>query len=132
LIPLAIYEPMADSRWKTGFLKTCAATLIYGVVHSLFASLSAKRTAVRIAGERTRNALYRPFYLVQSAVTMAVLIAYIRRQPTRALYDCRGIAALPFRAVQIAGLCWATAAAYEVGLLEILGQTGSLSPLERR
>jgi methanethiol S-methyltransferase len=73
--------------------------------------------------------LYRPFYLVQSGVTIAVLIAYTRRQPARVLYQYKGLAALPFRIIQAAGICWATAAAYQVGLLEILGVRPALGLL---
>ena len=112
---------MNRSPWIKGFLRTAAATLVYAAVHSFFASRTAKRLAAKLAGQRNVNALYRPFYLVQSAITIAPLIAYIRRQPTRVLYENTGLAALPFRAIQAGGICWATTAAYEVGLSEILG-----------
>jgi methanethiol S-methyltransferase len=112
---------IARPRWTTGFVRTCAATVIYAAMHSVFASRTVKRTAARLFGRRNRNALYRPFYLVQSVITIAVLMAYVRHQPARVLYHYKGLAAVPFRIIQAAGICWATAAAYQVGLLEILG-----------
>lgn len=81
----------------------------------------AKRAAVKLFGERNRNALYRAFYLAQSSVTISFLIAYIRRQPTKVLYDYKGLRAVPFHGIQAAGVCWATASALHVGLFEILG-----------
>ncbi|MFL6446288.1 MAG: hypothetical protein ACJ746_01095 [Bryobacteraceae bacterium] len=110
-----------SSGWFGGFLRTTAATVLYGVVHSLFASGSAKQIASTALGVRRRNALYRPFYLLQSAATMAVLVCYVRRQPEKFIVNARGLASVPFRACQVAGVCWAIAAAYEVGFSEILG-----------
>jgi hypothetical protein len=107
--------------WVKGFLKICAATAIYGLVHSALASHKAKQSARALAGFRCRNALYRPFYLLQSLVTMFLLTLYIRRQPGKTLYSIRGAAAIPFRLGQVGGIIWATYAAYEVGFLEILG-----------
>jgi protein-S-isoprenylcysteine O-methyltransferase Ste14 len=107
--------------WARGFLKVCAATVIYGLVHSALASRKTKQTAREWIGPRYRNALYRPFYLLQSLVTMFLLVAYIRRQPGKTLYHIHGSAAVPFRLGQWGGIVWAVYGAYEVGLLEILG-----------
>lgn len=107
--------------WLKGFLKTAAATVIYAAVHSFFASQRSKEIATRVLGLRQRNALYRAFYLLQSAGTMLWLVAYIRRQPRVFIVRAYGVASVPFRMVQVAGVCWAVAAAYEVGFPEILG-----------
>ncbi len=107
--------------WAKGFLKVCAATTIYGLLHSALASRQAKQAVQGWIGPRYRNALYRPFYLVQSLSTMLLLTAYIRRQPGRTLYQLRGVAAVLLRLGQLGGIIWATYGAYEVGLLEILG-----------
>ena len=103
------------------FARTCLATLLYAALHSFFASDWAKRRTVNVVGPRIRNALYRPFYLAQSIVTMVILVRYIRRQPSRELFRLKGGAAIAFRGLQAAGLCWAIAAAYEVKFTEILG-----------
>jgi hypothetical protein len=106
------------------FLKICAASVVYAIVHSALASRKAKQLSEVLLGSRQRNAVYRPFYLVQSAVSILGLIVYIRRMPGRTLYHFRGFAAVPFRLVQAGGIVWATYAAYEVGLSEILGLRG--------
>jgi methanethiol S-methyltransferase len=107
--------------WWTGFCKTAAATVLYAAVHTLLASRKSKETASRLLGVRQRNGLYRAFYLLQSAGTMLILVGYIRRQPRVFIIKAYGLASVPFRIVQLAGLCWAVAAAYEVGFREILG-----------
>jgi hypothetical protein len=84
-------------------------------------SRKAKQMTQNLIGPRYRNALYRPFYLVQSVITIIPLVAYIRRQPGKTLYHVQGIAAIPFRLLQGIGIFWAVYAAYEVGMLEILG-----------
>jgi hypothetical protein len=112
---------MGSGGWFKGFLRTAAASALYAVVHSLLASGRAKQAATRAIGERNRNALYRPFYLVQSAATMLVLVAYIRRQPGKLIVNARGLASVPFRLVQGAGVWWAIVAAREVRFSEILG-----------
>lgn len=106
------------------FLKVCAATAVYAIVHSALASRRAKQISEALLGPRQRNAVYRPFYLIQSVATIVGLIVYVRRMPGRTLYQFRGFAAAPFRLVQVGGVAWATYAAYEVGLSEILGLRG--------
>jgi hypothetical protein len=107
--------------WRKSFLKICAATVAYSLIHSALASRKAKQVTQNLVGPRYRNALYRLFYLLQSAVTIIPLVAYIRRQPGKTLYNVQGIAAIPFRSAQLGGILWAVYAAYEVGMLEILG-----------
>jgi protein-S-isoprenylcysteine O-methyltransferase Ste14 len=111
------------------FLKVCTATAVYALVHSAFASRRAKQMSAAALGHRYRNAVYRPFYLVQSIATIAVLMVYIRRLPGRTLYRFHGAPAAPFRLIQAGGIVWATYAAYEVGLSEILGLRGLLQLL---
>ncbi len=107
--------------WRRSFLKVCAATAIYGLVHSALASRKAKQTAERMVGSRYRNAFYRTFYLAQSVLTIIPLVVYIRRQPSKTLYHIQGVSAAPLRLAQLAGVFWAIYAAYEVGMTEILG-----------
>ena len=107
--------------WRKGFSKVCVATLIYAAIHSALASRKAKQAARTLIGPRYRNALYRPFYLLQSVVTIILLVVYICRQPNKTLYDIRGLSAIPFRLLQLGSIFWAVYAAYEVGMLEILG-----------
>ena len=119
----------ASGGWLKGFFKTAAATILYAAVHSFLASRKSKETATRVLGVRQRNALYRVFYLLQSAGTMLILVGYIRRQPRVFIIQAYGLASVPFRFVQMAGMAWAVAAAYEVGYTEILGIRPMLSIL---
>ena len=75
--------------WRSMF-KVAAATAVFGVIHSLMASRSAKRAAARTFGVRNRNGLYRVGYICQSLVTVGILAAYSRRQPSGELYRIRG------------------------------------------
>jgi protein-S-isoprenylcysteine O-methyltransferase Ste14 len=109
-----------------GFVRVLAATSLYAVVHTCFASRSTKRSVAALLGNRNAHGLYRPFYLLQSLVTMGVLIWYIRRQPGSEIYRLKGAARVGCRLLQGAGLCWAVWSAYEVGLAEILGIRGLL------
>jgi protein-S-isoprenylcysteine O-methyltransferase Ste14 len=102
-------------------LKIVAATALFGVVHSVLASRTAKRKAAEWFGERNRNGLYRAFYIGQSLVTFAALAGYIRRQPGRELYHVRGPLAGLLRLGQAAGLVHATWAARQVGVGRMLG-----------
>jgi hypothetical protein len=70
--------------WRS-MLKVAAATAVFGLVHSALASRKAKRAATQAFGERNRNGLYRVAYIAQSAATLGLLAAYIRRQPSREL-----------------------------------------------
>ena len=106
--------------WKS-MVKVAAATAAFGVVHSLLASLPAKRAAARAFGERNRNGLYRVVYIGQSLATFGLLAAYIRRQPSRELYRVEGPLALLVHAIQAGTAVYATAAAGQVGLRRISG-----------
>ncbi len=106
--------------WRNMF-KVMAATAAFGVVHSVLASRTAKRAAARSFGERNRNGLYRVFYIGQSLMTIGMLAAYIRRQPSRELYRVEGPLALLMHAVQAGALVYATSAAGQVGLRRITG-----------
>jgi hypothetical protein len=85
--------------WKS-MLKIAAATAAFGLCHSALASRTAKRAAARTFGERSRNGLYRVFYIGQSFVTFGLIAAYIRRQPSRQLYRTQGPLAFLTHSVQ--------------------------------
>lgn len=106
--------------WK-GMLKIMAATAVFGIVHSVLASRTAKRAAANVFGERNRNGLYRVVYISQSFATFGLLTAYIRRQPSRELYRIQGPLAVVMHALQAGALIYATSAASQVGLRRITG-----------
>lgn len=112
--------------WKS-VLKLTAATVVYGAVHSLLASRKAKQKAADWLGERRRNAFYRPFYLVQSVLTFGVYGWYVSRLPDKTFYQVENSGAKVMHLGQVAALGYAVAAAYQVGLADILGITGLLA-----
>src|SRR5947209_4202623 len=114
--------------WRSMF-KVMAATAVFGVVHSVLASRTAKRAAARRFGERNRNGLYRVFYIGQSLVTFGVLAAYIRRQPSRELSRVEGPLAWLMHATQAGAVVYATSAAGQVGLRRITGLESFLARL---
>jgi hypothetical protein len=101
--------------------KVMAATAAFAVIHSALASRGAKRAATKTFGERNRNGLYRAVYITQSAVTFAVLAAYMRRQPSREIYSVRPPLSLLMHGAQATAVVYATAAARQVGIRRILG-----------
>jgi hypothetical protein len=110
--------------WWTGAIKTAVATLAYAAIHSALASHAAKNAATRTLGQRGRNALYRPFFIVQATAGFAALAEYIRRQPGRTLYDLHGPAAWLLRVGQAGALVFAVSAARQVGTGRMLGLAG--------
>lgn len=103
------------------FLRVFLAVGLFAGIHSLLASRQAKQRAARWLGPDTRNGWYRAFYLVQSALTLAALLAYLARVPDRTLYHLRGFPAALLRIGQAGGLVFATLAAREIGFDRVLG-----------
>ncbi len=80
--------------------------VLWAALHSLLASIPAKRAAERLVGARTRNGLYRVFYNTQAWLTFALLVLSIARLPDRELVRVRGLAGalLLFARLGAAGL----------------------------
>jgi hypothetical protein len=106
--------------WK-GALKTAAATVTFAVVHSALASERAKGLAEHAVGRRARNGWYRPVYNAVAVGTTVGLIAYIRRQPGRLLWQVRGPVAGVMRVGQLAAGVGFVRAAVEGGLSRLSG-----------
>lgn len=105
-------------------LKTAAATVGYGLIHSALASRTAKEAAARVVGRRAFDAGYRVFYNAQAIATFAATVAYIRRLPDRELYHARGSLALAMRGGQAAALGYMAWAAWHVGPGRLSGADG--------
>lgn len=103
--------------------KVFAAVLLFAVVHSGFASLTAKRFAAQVFGVTARNRFYRLFYLLQSIVTFLVLGAYLRTVPSVELYRVEGPLRWLMHVGQGLGVLWAFLAAYQIGIPRVLGIT---------
>lgn len=114
------------------FFRVFAAVGLFAAVHSLLASRQAKQRAAQWVGKDSRNGLYRSFYLVQSVVTLAALLAYLARVPDRTLYHLRGVPAYLLHLGQAGGLVFATLAAREIGFDRVLGIRSLLDWLGRK
>lgn len=96
-------------------LKAALATAAFAVVHSALASQPVKRAAGRRIGEERVNAGYRVFFVVQSLLGFAGLVAFAARLPRRTLYRVNGPAALLMRLGQLAGVLQLAAGLREIG-----------------
>src|SRR5690349_10952746 len=76
--------------WSTA-IRAAGATALYATVHSALASLSAKRSASRIAGERASDGLYRFAFNGFAVVTFAATLRSIWSLPDRYIYRLRGV-----------------------------------------
>lgn len=101
--------------------KMALATTAFAFLHSMLASRAAKQMAARAVGKHRVDAGYRLFYVGQSVLTFAGLIAYGAGLPQRTLYRVRMPAALLFRAGQAAGLALLIAAARQPGIAYLAG-----------
>ncbi len=102
-------------------LKIMVATALYGAFHSALATLFVKRRVTRILGERTRNGMYRVFYIAQSLGTFGLFAVYAWRQPYRELYRVRGPLSFLMHLGQAGAMVYATWAARQVGIRRITG-----------
>ena len=109
--------------WRS-MLKTAAATVAYGLVHSALADQSVRRRVRDLVGPRAYDGLYRAAYNAQAIATLAALAAYARGLPDRELYRARGALALAQRAGQAAGLAFMGWALWEVGPARFAGFDG--------
>ena len=99
-----------------------AALLVgYGILHSALASRRAKDLTARLASQRTRNGLYRPFFIVQSRVSALVLVRLLARLPDRTLYHVPRPWSWLLRLGQAAGVGLTLWAAKAVGFARISG-----------
>src|SRR3989442_3317915 len=86
------------------------------VVHSALASRQAKELAVKLAGRRRRNGLYRMAYNAQSLITFAWLYAWLRRLPDRTLYDLEPPASWAARGGQAAAFVMGFETSRRIGI----------------
>lgn len=84
--------------------KIALATIGFAAIHSALATRSAKNAAGALVGERRRDGAYRVFYVSQSLISFAALLAYAARLPRRTLYRVSGPVALLMRMGQLAGV----------------------------
>ncbi|WP_439626256.1 methyltransferase family protein [Gemmata sp.] len=106
--------------WR-GTVKVALASALYFAAHSALANDWTKGQAAHLLGQRTADAWYRPFYLVQGLLFLGLLALYIRRQPGRDLYDLGGGWRWATRAGQVVGVLLLAWAALSVGFPHLTG-----------
>ncbi|HEY1187868.1 MAG TPA: hypothetical protein VGE74_09435 [Gemmata sp.] len=111
-------------RVGAGALRVALAAALFGFAHSALAGATAKAGAVALVGERAADGLYRPVYLAVTALLVAWLIWYVRRQPGRELYRVRPPFAWLMRAGQGLALAFGAWALLHVGLDFMTGWDG--------
>lgn len=105
-------------------MRLAAATALWLGLHSLLASRPAKQAAVRMLGERRRNAFYRLGYHAFALVSFGALGRYAARLPDRDLYRApRPLAGL-MRLGQIFALLQMFGGIRQIGLRRFLGLAG--------
>jgi uncharacterized membrane protein len=94
---------------------------IWAGIHSLLASRWAKDTSARVAGDRSRDGLYRVAYNAQSVATVAWAAKSFMRLPDRELYRARPPWSWLFRAGQAGSLAVLFSGVRVFGVLEFAG-----------
>ncbi len=67
---------------------------LWALLHSVLASIPAKRTAERLFGTKTRNGLYRVFYNAQAWASFIWLVVSLARVPDREVFRIGGPAGI--------------------------------------
>lgn len=79
-------KPLRGIVWP--IVRNCT---LWALLHSLIASLPAKRTAERLLGPRRRKGLYRVFYNVQAWLSFILLVRSLARVPDREVLHVKGL-----------------------------------------
>jgi methanethiol S-methyltransferase len=98
-------------------------SVLWALVHSLFASKQAKDLARRVLGAQYRDGLYRVAYNVQAVVLLAWAARWFARLPDRELYRVRPPFSWLLRAGQAASLGVLLSGVRVVGITEFAGMT---------
>jgi hypothetical protein len=102
-------------------IKIAAATALVAGIHSVMASKTAKKKAVELFGERTRNGLYRPIYNGLAIATFGALGLYALKLPNLELYKISRPLSWLMHSVQFFFLFYLLYGAREVGFLKFAG-----------
>jgi protein-S-isoprenylcysteine O-methyltransferase Ste14 len=95
--------------------------LAFGLVHSVLAANPVKAAVARAVGERRRNGLYRPFYIVQSVTTTALAARAFVELPDGTIYRARAPYSWLLGAIQAGAGMLLMAALWSTGIGRIVG-----------
>lgn len=91
------------------------ATVAFAAVHSVLATRTVKRKAGDVVGQKRRDGGYRVFFVAQSLLSFAALLAYAAHLPKQTVYRVKGPAALLLRLGQAAGALHLLAGLRQIG-----------------
>jgi protein-S-isoprenylcysteine O-methyltransferase Ste14 len=104
-------------------LRVVGICALWALVHSALASKRAKYLALRIAGQRYRDGLYRFAFNAQSILSLVWAALRFSRLPDRELYRVRPPWSWLFRASQVASLGMLLSGVRVMGVLRFAGLT---------
>ena len=104
-------------------LRVACICALWALAHSALASKRAKYLALRIAGQRYRDGLYRFAFNAQSVVSLAWAALRFSRLPDRELYRVRPPWSWLFRASQATSLGVLLSGVRVMGILRLAGLT---------
>lgn len=110
-----------DQSTRDGLVKSAAATLLFGLWHSVLASAPLKRQVKQRVGEEKAVAYYRIFYNVQALVATIALLTYVLRQPGKTLYEAKGGSKALLRFGQVVSIAYGAWAALQLPLTHFSG-----------
>ena len=138
------YRCSSERRWfwnsrgidvaDEGFapLRVVGICALWALVHSALSSRQTKDLALRIAGPRYRDGLYRFAFNAQSVVSLAWAALWFSRLPDRELYRVGPPYSWPFRAGQVASLGVLLSGVRIMGILRFAGLTPLMDLLAGR
>lgn len=109
----------------TSVLLILLITGIYGLLHSLLASLKAKEMASVLLGQYFK--WYRLFYNIFAVISLLPVLALAVILPDRPIYVIPFPWNVPILILQLAGLVFATAAVFQTGLGHLAGLSQLMS-----
>jgi NnrU protein len=103
--------------------RVVAMSVLWALIHSLFASKQAKDLTRRVAGPRYRNGLYRVAYNVQAVASLVWAARWFSRLPDRELYRAKPPLSWLLRVGQAASLGVLLSGVRVIGVMDFAGVT---------
>lgn len=114
---------------ETGFWWIITAMALYGLVHSLLASLRAKAIAERIFGAAGKR-LYRLFFNAVALLTFAPVLALVAGLPDQVIYRIPSPWVLLSGTIQLLGAIGLIAGVLQTGAANFIGIEQIIDPVK--
>jgi len=112
----------------SSFFLILLVTGLYGLIHSLLASLKVKKMASVFMGQQYK--WYRLFYNIFAVISLLPVLALAIILPDRPLYSIPFPWGVPVLILQLAGFVFATAAVFQTGVWQLAGLSHFWSKVE--